>query len=97
MHDYSPSGCTIIPLINIPLAQDLRAIDLLTMLVNGGVDEAPLNNINIGCRRWCYRALRLLEEQGVISGDWRTAMGEFVEQVRVAGAACVMDEIVDDL
>ncbi len=101
MHDYAPSGPTIIPLIDMPLvAQNIRAIDLLTMLVDGGVDDAPLNNINVGCRRWCYWALRRMEEEGVISGDWRTSVDEYVEQVRVAGAALgthVMDEMVDDV
>ncbi len=36
-----------------------------------------------------------MEEEGVISGDWRTRIDEYVEQVRVAGAALgthVMDE-----
>ncbi len=101
MHDYAPSGPTIILLIDMPLvAQNIRAIDLLTKLVDGGVDDAPLNNINVGCHRWCYRALCRMEEEGVISGDWRTSVDEYVEQVRVAGAALgahVMDEMVDDV
>ncbi len=41
-----------------------------------------------------------MEEEGVISGDWRTSIDEYVEQVRVAGAALgahVMDEMVDNV
>ncbi len=101
MHNYAPSGPTIITLINMPLvAQNIRAIDLLTMLVNGGVDDVPLNNINVGCCRWCYWALCRMEEEGIISSDWHTHVDEYVEQVRVAGTtlgAHVMDEMVDDV
>ncbi|PBK68378.1 hypothetical protein ARMSODRAFT_1019936 [Armillaria solidipes] len=100
-HDYPPSGVTITPMLELGLvAQDLRVGDLLTLLVDAGVDDAPLNHLNVGCRRWCYRALKAMEERGVICGDWRTDVGRFVEDVRVAGAALgahVIDEVVDDL
>ncbi|SJL14439.1 uncharacterized protein ARMOST_17896 [Armillaria ostoyae] len=100
-HDYPPSGVTITPMLELDLvAKDLRVGDLLTLLVDAGVDDAPLNHLNVGCRRWCYRALKAMEERGIICGDWCADVGRFVEEVRVAGAALgshVIDEVVDDL
>ncbi|PBK58795.1 hypothetical protein ARMSODRAFT_1027964 [Armillaria solidipes] len=100
-HDYPPSGITITPMLELGLvAKDLRVGDLLTLLVDVGVDDAPLNHLNVGCCRWCYHALKAMEERGIICGDWCADVGRFVEEVRVAGAALgshVIDEVVDDL
>ncbi|KAK0237590.1 hypothetical protein EDD85DRAFT_789745 [Armillaria nabsnona] len=87
VHDYAPSGPTIIPLIDLPLiTQNLRAIDLLNMLVDGSVDDVPLNSNNVGCHCWCYQALHLMEKEGIISSDWRLSVG-----------AHVVDEMIDNV
>ncbi|KAK0430977.1 hypothetical protein EV421DRAFT_1743545 [Armillaria borealis] len=62
-HDHPATGRTIVPSLRLQLVtQDLRIVDLLTMLVEGGVDDAPLNQNQVGCRCWCYRAMKLMEE-----------------------------------
>ncbi|SJL11302.1 uncharacterized protein ARMOST_14705 [Armillaria ostoyae] len=62
-HDHPATGRTIVPSLWLQLmAQDLRVVDLLMMLVEGGVDDAPLNQNQVGCHRWCYWAMKLMEE-----------------------------------
>lgn len=82
------------------IAKDLSVGDVVTLLVDAGVDDTPLNHLNVGCHCWCYRALKAMEENGVIDSDWQSAVNSFVDNVRVAGTPLrshVIDEVVDNL
>lgn len=94
-----PMSTHVVRVLSFPILEphDICLGDLLALLASAGLDTTTVNVNNAACGPFCFQALKLFTEMGLIRDDWATLAYEWHNEISVASGALGITVIDEDI